>query len=66
MNFPIFSGDPRQHLNYSPSPGWFDRDMGDRLVKTKPQRRWRLPIWPGFRLELRILPARGAEYVQKV
>lgn len=60
---PQFAGDPRHRYNFESPPDWFIRDMGVRLVTPHPRRRWRLPIWPGFRLELRILPASGAKHV---
>jgi len=63
MTPPIFVGDLRQRANVSPLPGWFVRDMGERLFEPTPRRRWRLPIWPGFRLALRILPASGVDHV---
>jgi len=63
MFSPFFAGDPRHHSNFDPVPGWFTRDMGDRIHATQPRRRWRLPIWPGFRLELRILPVSGVKRV---
>ncbi len=60
---PILPGDHRRHPNYKPVPDWFTRDMGARLTPARPLRCWRLPIWPGFRLELRILPVKDARHV---
>ncbi len=56
-------GDSRHRPDSEPLPNWVTRDMGDRLFEHQPVRRWRLPIWPGFRLEFRIMPANGAEHV---
>jgi len=63
MTPPIFVGDPRQHTNVPPPPERIIRDIGERIFAPTRKRHRRLPIWPGFRLELRILPARGAEHV---
>ena len=60
---PQFVGDPRHRTDYSPHPDWFTRDMGARIYETTPKRRWRLPIWPGFRLELKVIPVKGVEHV---
>ena len=60
---PQFVGDTRQNRKTDALPDWLIRDMGERVYEIEPKRRWRLPIWPGFRLELRILPARGADHV---
>ena len=50
---PQFIGDPRHRPNFNPHPHWFTRDMGERIHDITPKRSWRLPIWPGFRLELK-------------
>ncbi len=60
---PHFVGDPRHRIELEPLPDWFIRDMGERMGEITPVRRWRLPIWPGFRLELKILPVNGADHV---
>jgi len=60
---PQFVGDPRHLIKPEPLPDWFIRDMGARLHEIRPKRRWRLPIWPGFRLELKLIPVSGAEHV---
>jgi len=60
---PHFVGDPRHRIEPEPLPDWFVRDMGERIHKITPVQHWRLPIWPGFRLELRILPVNGADHV---
>jgi hypothetical protein len=60
---PQFAGDPRLRTKPEPLPDWFIRDMGERLHEITPKRRWRLPIWPGFRLELRILPVKDLNHV---
>lgn len=56
-------GDPRHRPDSNSMPDWFIRDMGERLFEPQPVRQWRLPIWPGFRLEFRILPTNGVEHV---
>ncbi len=61
MNPIIYIGDPRHKID-TPLPDWFVRDMGDRIYEIEP-RRWHLPIWPGFRLELRIYPINGVSDV---
>ncbi len=60
---PHFVGDPRHRIESEPLPDWFIRDMGERIYDITPVQRWRLPIWPGFRLELKILPVNGADHV---
>ena len=60
---PQFVGDPRHRIESELLPDWFIRDMGERIHETKPVQRWRFPIWPGFRLELRILPVSGVDHV---
>lgn len=60
---PQFVGDHRHRPDFEPLPDWFIRDMGERVHDIEPKRRWRFPIWPGFRLELRILPVNGADHV---
>jgi len=60
---PILPGDHRRTPNFAPLPDWFVRDQGDRLTDPLPRKRWRLPIWPGLRLELRIMPIKDARHV---
>ncbi len=60
---PHFAGDHRHRIESEPLPDWFIRDMGERIYDVAPARRWRLPIWPGFRLELRILPVKDLNHV---
>jgi len=60
---PQFAGDPRHRTKPEPLPDWFIRDMGERVHEITPRRRWRLPIWPGFRLELKLITVNGAEHV---
>lgn len=60
---PQFVGDSRLRPDFERPPDWFTRDMGERIHNIVPKRRWRFPIWPGFRLELRILPANGVDNV---
>lgn len=60
---PQFAGDPRHRTGLDPHPNWFIRDMGERIHEIPPKRHWRLPIWPGFRLELKLIPVKGAEHV---
>lgn len=50
-----FVGDPRHHHTYNPQPDWLTRDLGERINDVVPVRsgwRLRIPVWPGFRLEL--------------
>ena len=60
---PQFAGDLRHRIESEPLPDWFIRDMGARIYEITPVKRWRLPIWPGFRLELRILPVKEPHHV---
>lgn len=60
---PQFVGDQRHRIESDPLPEWFTRDMGERINDITPKRRWRLPIWPGFRLELIVVPVCGAKHV---
>ncbi|MBL1436989.1 MAG: hypothetical protein COB08_012445 [Rhodobacteraceae bacterium] len=60
---PHFIGDPRHRPNFNPHPDWFTRDMGERIHEITPKRIWRFPIWPGFRLELKLIPVKGVEHV---
>ncbi len=60
---PPFVGDPRHRINSNALPDWFIRDMGERLIETTPKRRLRLPIWPGFRLELKLIRIKRVAHV---
>lgn len=60
---PQFAGDPRHLIKAEPLPDWFIRDMGERLYEATPKRRWRFPVWPGFRLELKLIAVNGGPRV---
>ncbi len=60
---PYFAGDPRLRPDFAPQPGWFTRDLGARIYPLRPRICWRLPIWPGFRLELSITAAKEVKHV---
>ncbi|MCF6272167.1 MAG: hypothetical protein L3J37_03110 [Rhodobacteraceae bacterium] len=60
---PIHTSTLHRRPDYEPFPDWFIRDMGERIHEITPLKRWRLPIWPGFRLELKITSVKGAGHV---
>jgi len=60
---PQFVGDPRLRTDSRMPPNWFTRDMGERIHEITPKRRWRFPIWPGFRLEVKVIPVKGVGHV---
>ncbi len=60
---PHVAGDTRPVSDYEPLPDWFIRDMGARVDEITPVGCWQLPIWPGFRLALKIIPVKGAGHV---
>ncbi len=57
---PPFVGDPRHRTNSKPMPDWFVRDMGKRIREIT---RLRLPVWPDFWLEFKLLRIKRAAYV---
>ena len=63
MFLPPCIGALRAHKDLPPLPDWLIRDMGDRLTAKRPMRRWHLPVWPGFRLEIRIISKKEAAHV---
>ncbi len=63
MFLPPCIGALRAHKDLPPLPDWLIRDMGDRLTAKRAARRWNLPVWPGFRLEIRIKSRKEAAHV---
>lgn len=47
-------GDLRQHSRPSPLPKWLLRDFDGVPFEPVKNRRWKIPVWPGFRLSILI------------